>query len=155
MSCSQNKFLRRPSLRTLGFTLVELMVVIVIIGLLAGAVTVATRNYLIAGKQSVAKLEISNICQALDTYYAAYDRYPSNDEGLEILTRPSEKFAEGLLSKVPRDPWGHPYEYIQPGRNCPYEVICYGADGREGGEGVDQDLCSRDLNTTAQGTVKR
>ena len=155
MCCDRHTFFCRWSTRRRGFTLVELMVVIVLIGLLAGAVTVATRNYLIAGKQAVAKLEISNICQAVDTFYAAYDHYPSNDEGLPILTRPSEKFVEGLLSKLPRDPWGHSYEYIQPGRNCAYEVICYGADGREGGEGADRDLCSRDLDTTAQGTVKR
>ena len=131
--------------RRYGFTLVELMVVIVLIGLLAGVATVATRNYLIAGKQSVAKLEISNICQAIDTYYAAYDRYPTNDEGLAFLTRPSPKFPDGLLTKMPRDPWGHPYAYIQPGRNVAYEVICYGADGREGGEGADRDISSRDL----------
>lgn len=133
--------------RCFGFTLVELMVVIVLIGLLAGVATVATRNYLIAGKQAVAKLEISNICQAIDTFYANYDRYPTNDEGLDILTRPSEKFPDGLLSKLPRDPWKHPYEYIQPGRNSAYEVISYGADGREGGSGVDRDISNRDLAT--------
>ena len=134
---------RQPADRH-GFTLIELMVVIVLIGLLAGVATVATRNYLISGKQAVAKMEISNICQAIDTFYAAYDRYPSNDEGLAILTRPSAKFVEGLLNKMPQDPWGHPYEYIQPGRNVAYEVICYGADGREGGEGADQDIYSRE-----------
>lgn len=143
--CSNRSGVRRQApVRGRGFTLVELMVVIVLIGLLAGATTIATRNYLISGKQAVAKMEISNICQAVDTFYAAYDRYPTNDEGIDVLTRPSKKFSEGLLSKLPRDPWGRPYEYLQPGHNALYEVICYGADGREGGEGSDQDQSSRD-----------
>jgi general secretion pathway protein G len=123
------------------------MVVIVIIGLLAGAVTMGVRSYLVSGKQSVAKLEIANICQALETYYSAYDRYPSNDEGLRVLTLPSAKFVDGLLSKVPRDPWGHEYQYNQPGRNRPYEVICFGADAREGGTGADADLTSVEVET--------
>lgn len=125
-----------------GFTLVELMVVIVIIGLLAGAVTMGVRSYLVAGKQGVARMEIAKICQALDTYYAAYDRYPDSNEGLEALVQPSQKFAEGLLNKLPRDPWGQPYQFNSPGRNAPYEVICYGADGREGGTGADEDIIS-------------
>jgi len=122
------------------------MVVIVLIGLLAGAVTLATRSYLVSGKQSVAKLEISKICEALDTFYAVYDRYPTNDEGLEVLAEPSEKFEDGLLNKVPLDPWSNPYEYVHPARDAAYEVISYGADGREGGEGADRDLSSRDLD---------
>lgn len=129
-----------------GFTLVEVMVVIVIIGLLAGAVSMGVRSYLVAGKQSVAKMEIANICQALDTFYSTFDRYPTNDEGINILTTPSEKFVDGLLSKKPRDPWGNQYQYNSPGRGGPYEVICYGADGREGGEGAERDLSSDELD---------
>lgn len=128
-----------------GFTLIELMVVVVIIGLLAGAVTIGVRGYLIAGKQNVAKMEIAEVCQALETFYTAHDRYPNNDEGLEILTQPSQKFVSGLLSKVPVDPWGNPYQYNQPGRSGAYDVICYGADGREGGQGADVDISSEDL----------
>lgn len=131
-----------------AFTLVELMVVLVIIGLLAGAVTVGVRSYLIAGKQSVAKMEISKICQALDTYYAVYDRYPTADEGLQVLTAPSDKIPDALLSKMPQDPWGKPYEYLQPGREGPFEVITYGADGREGGTGSDEDIASSNLEAS-------
>ncbi len=129
-----------------GFTLVELMVVIVLIGLLAGAVAMGTRSYLIAGKQAVAKLEISRICQALETYYSAYDRYPTNDEGIEVLAQANEKFAAALLSEVPKDPWGHPYEYVHPGRETAYEVLSFGADGREGGSGADRDISSIQLD---------
>ena len=133
---------RRPFLR--GFTLVEMMVVLVLVGLLASAVTIGVRSYLIVGKQRVARLEIAKICQALETYYSAFDRYPTNDEGLEVLTKSNDKFPEGLLNKMPTDPWGRRYEYLQPGRTGPYEVICYGADGREGGDGADKDISSAD-----------
>jgi len=135
-----------------GFTLVELMVVIVLIGLLAGAVALGTRSYLIAGKQAVARLEISRICQALDTFYASADRYPTNDEGIEVLAQPSEKFAAPLLSTFPKDPWGHPYEYVYPGRDTPYEVLSFGADGRAGGTGADRDLSSTQLDDTEAAT---
>lgn len=138
---------RRPA----GFTLVELMVVIVLIGLLAGVVTIQTRSYLLAGKKSVAKVEISKICQALDTFYTAFDRYPTSEEGLDILTQSSDTFADGLLSKLPSDPWRNPYEYVQPGREAAFEVICYGADGREGGEGADADISSSDLDREQDG----
>lgn len=136
---------RRRLWRT-AFTLTELMVVIVIIGLLAGAVTLSVRSYLISSKQNVARMEIAKISEALNTFYAQYDRYPSNDEGIDLLCRPSEKFADGLLSKVPVDPWGNPYEYIHPGRSKPFEVMCYGADGREGGTAADTDISSVDLS---------
>lgn len=131
--------------RRSGFTLVELMVVIVIIGLLAGVVTFSVRGYLITSKQNIAKMEISKVAQALETYYTIYDRYPSNEEGLTALAQPSEKFPDGILTKVPRDPWGSPYQYNCPGRNVAYEVISYGADHREGGESGDRDISSAEL----------
>ena len=118
------------------------MVVIVIIGLLAGTATVSVRSYLIRSKQNVARVEIAKICQALDTYYAEYDRYPTTDEGLQALAEPSEAFADGLLTQLPTDPWKRPYDYLNPGRETAYEVVSYGADGREGGDGADLDLSS-------------
>ena len=143
---SHHRLARRRS-RKVGFTLTELMVVIVIIGLLAGAVTLSVRSYLISSKQNVARMEIAKISEALNTYYAQYDRYPSNEEGIEVLAQPSEKFVDGLLSKIPVDPWGNPYEYIHPGRSKPFEIIAYGADGREGGTGAESDISSDDLGS--------
>ena len=141
-----NQFSHRSSRHRSGFTLVELMVVIVIIGLLSGVVTVSVRSYLIRAKQSVAKLDISKICQALESFWSAYDRYPTNQEGLAVLAQPTEEHVEGILSFVPKDPWGHDYEYVSPGQTKPYDVICYGADHQEGGTGGDKDITSNDLS---------
>lgn len=133
------------SARRCGFSLVELMAVIVIIGLLSGIVTISVRTFLIKSKQNIAKLEISKLSTALESFYVAYDRYPTNQEGLEILTEESDEFPDALFSVIPTDPWNYPYEYISPGRNTPYEIICYGADHREGGSGGDKDLISSEL----------
>lgn len=133
-----------PALRA-GFSLVELMVVIVIIGLLASVVTFSVRSYLIRSKQNVARLEISKISQALETFYASYDRYPTNEEGIAILASPLDEYPEGLLSFVPDDPWGHAYEYVSPGRNEAFDVVCYGADHREGGVSADKDIRSDEV----------
>lgn len=128
-----------------GFTLVEIMVVLVIIGLLASAVTVGVRNFLVKGKQNTARMEVSAICNAVDSFYTIYGRYPTNEEGVEILAQKTEKLPEPLLKQVPIDPWKHKYQYNQPGRNAAYEIICFGADGREGGESEDADIVSWNL----------
>ncbi len=128
-----------------AFTLVELMVVIVIIGLLAGSVTVSVRSYLIRGKQSVAAMEIAKICQALDTYYTVTDKFPTTDQGIAVLAEKGDEFPDGLLNKMPKDPWGNEYIYQNPGREAPYEVICYGADNQEGGEAADKDISSANV----------
>lgn len=138
-------FSDKRSRPTFGFTLIELMVVIVIIGLVAGTVTVGVRSYLIRGKQNVAKMEIAKITQAIESFYLEQDRIPTNEEGLEILTQTSEAFPEPLLSTLPSDPWGNPYEYLETGSSPAYEVVCYGADGREGGDGADEDISSLHL----------
>lgn len=128
-----------------GFSLMEIMIVIVIIGLLAGVVTLNVRSYLVKAKQNVVRQEVSTIVHALETFYGANGRYPTNDEGIAILTKASEKFPEPLLNSAPVDPWGHSYQYNCPGRNGPFEVICYGAEGKEGGTGADADISSDNL----------
>ena len=128
-----------------AFTLVELMVVLVVLALLSGVVTVSVRTYLLKSKQSVAKIEISNMVQATDTFFATLDRYPTNAEGLAILAAKTEDFPEGVLTFVPNDPWGIPYEYRSPGAEYEYEIISFGADKREGGTGANKDITSMEL----------
>ena len=128
-----------------AFSLVELMVVIVIIGLLASVVTISMQGYLTSSKQNIAKMEISKMVTALDTFYTQYDRYPTTSEGIRVLVDPSEKFPEGLLSKLPKDPWNVEYEYFSPAANAPYEIICFGRDHKEGGTGADRDISSLEL----------
>ncbi|MEM8733618.1 MAG: type II secretion system major pseudopilin GspG [Planctomycetota bacterium] len=135
---------RRLVLRE-AFSLVELIVVMVIIGLLAGLVAIRTRSYLISSKQNAAKAEIATIVRALESFYADQSRYPTNDEGIEILKNPTSSFPDGFLTKVPKDPWKRDYEYVSPGAAGPYEVVCLGGDGREGGAGADADISSESL----------
>jgi len=126
-----------------AFSLIELTVVLALLALLAGIVTVSVRHHLIKGKQNAAKSEIAVIRTALETFYASMGRYPGNEEGLVVLTTKSDELPEKLLSHLPVDPWGRPYQYNQPGRDAePYEILCLGADGREGGEGADADIAS-------------
>jgi general secretion pathway protein G len=125
------------------------MVVIVIIGLLAGVVTISVRSYLVRGKQTVARMEIAKIAQAIDTFYGNFDRYPTNEEGIAVLVEKSDAFPDGLLNKTPVDPWGNHYEYNYPGRDGPYEVLSYGADHQEGGTGADADLSNLDVEVAS------
>ena len=129
-----------------AFTLVELMVVLVIIALLSGVVTLSVRGYLLKSKQNIAKVEIGKLIQALDTFYASFDRYPTNEEGLAILGAKTNEFPEGILTFVPKDPWNHPYEYRSPGATEPYEIVCFGADHRDGGDGGDRDITSMEIS---------
>lgn len=128
-----------------GFSLLEVMAVLVIIGMIAGLVTVNVRSHLATAKLNAAKTEIATLANAIETFYTVEGRYPSNDEGLEILTKRTENLVEPLLERVPIDPWNRPYQYVSPGRDRPYEVYSLGADGLEGGEGADADIVNWDL----------
>jgi general secretion pathway protein G len=116
-----------------GFTLLELLVVIVIIGLLAGYV--APRYFAQVGKSEVqvARAQIDSLEKALDQYRLEKRRYPSAEEGLEAL-RPYLKKA------VPNDPWDRPYVYRTPGKNGEFDLFSYGRDGKPGGSGEDADI---------------
>lgn len=146
MSCNQMRCQRAGSAaQRRAFSLVELIVVMVILGMLAGLVAVRTRGYLINSKQNAAKAEIAEIVKAVETFYADQGRYPTTDEGLEILAAGTDSWPNGFLNKVPLDPWKNRYEYISPGSTEPYEVVSLGADGREGGEGENLDFSSEFL----------
>ncbi|MEM9364790.1 MAG: type II secretion system major pseudopilin GspG [Planctomycetota bacterium] len=134
--------------RNAAFSLVELIVVMVIIGLLSGLVAVQTRSYLNTSRQNAARAEIATIVGALESFYADQSRYPSNDEGLEVLVTGTESVPDGFLKGIPLDPWGNPYEYLSPAADGPFEVISLGGDGREGGEGNDGDITSERLDET-------
>jgi general secretion pathway protein G len=149
MCCSQDNRPSSPQAvkarQGKAFSLVEIMIVIVIIGMLAGVVSLSVGSTMNRAKKNTARHEIATLMHATEIFYAATGRYPTNDEGIGILARPSPKCPEKLIDSVPVDPWGHPYQYNCPGTNAPYEIICYGADGKEGGEGSDADISSTDL----------
>ena len=137
-----------------GFSLIEMTAVLALMAILASIVTVNVRHHLIKGKQNAARAEISTICDALEAFYSACGRYPTTEEGLTVLCQRSEKLPEPLLKQMPIDPWGHAYQYNQPGRNSePYEVVSFGADGREGGDGANADIYSWNLKDSSTGAA--
>ena len=132
----------RPSRLGRAFSLVEIMIVIVIIGLLASVVTVNVRSSMTKAKVNIAKHEIATIVDALNQYWSENGSYPSGDQGLASLHQKSEKSAEPYLSKEPVDPWGKPYVYNSPGRKGQFEVICVGASDHS--EISSDDLAPKD-----------
>lgn len=128
-----------------GFTLVELLVVMVIIGLLAALVGPRLFPKLGKGKQSAAAAQIELIGQGLDHFRLDTGRYPTTQEGLNALTvNPGIEKWEGpyLKKALPVDPWGKPYQYQSPGSHGDYDLFSYGRDGTTGGEGEDKDIAS-------------
>jgi general secretion pathway protein G len=127
-----------------GFTLLELLVVMVIIGLLAGLV--APRYFAQVGKSNtkVARAQINSLEQALEQFRIDVGRFPTTEEGLEALNSPppgAEGWAGPYLKKaIPLDPWGQPYLYQQPGTNSEMDLLSYGNDGRPGGTGEGADV---------------
>ncbi|TXM95004.1 type II secretion system protein GspG [Methylobacterium sp. WL30] len=124
-----------------GFTLVELLVVLVILGLVMGLAGPRVLGYLSSSRDKAAKLQIESFASALDLFYLDNGRYPSTSEGLQSLVqRPpaAENWSGPYLKQgsVPADPWGHPYEYRTPGKTAPYAILSLGADGVKGGNGV-------------------
>jgi general secretion pathway protein G len=128
--------------RSRGFTLIEIMVVIVIIGLLAGVLAVNVRAHMTRANISAAKLELAKIHDHLEIYKQQTGKYPDPASGLTALLQPMADTGEPLLAEADlEDPWRNPYEYVVPGpQNQPYELLCLGADGREGGTGANQDI---------------
>ncbi len=129
-----------------GFTLIEIMVVVIIIGLLAALVGPRLFGKVSSAKQKAAKAQIELFGTALDTFRIDVGRYPTTEEGLKALReRPSgaEEWQGPYLPKeIPVDPWGRPYIYKSPGEHGDYDLVSYGRDGVQGGEGEDEDIVS-------------
>jgi general secretion pathway protein G len=130
-----------------GFTLVEMLVVIAIVGLMMGLIGPRVLNYLAESKVKTAKIQIQSFGSAIDLFFLDTGRYPSSAEGLGALVQASSGVAawNGPYLKggnVPNDPWGRPYVYRSPGEHGSYDIISYGADGQEGGTGTAADVSS-------------
>ncbi len=129
-----------------GFSLIELLIVMVILGLLASLVGPKMFGKVGASKQKSAKAQISLFESALDLYRLDMGSYPTTDMGLKALReKPSD--AENwdgpyLPKEIPKDPWGNEYRYTSPGEHGPYDIVSLGKDGSEGGEGENTDIVS-------------
>jgi general secretion pathway protein G len=139
--------------REQGFTLVEMLVVIAIIGLIMGLIGPRVLNYLSESKVKAARIQMQSFASALDLFNLDAGRYPSTSEGLDALVHrtPGAAAWNGPYLKggnVPMDPWNHPYIYRAPGEHGAFNIISLGADGQEGGSGVAADI-SLDTITSA------
>lgn len=136
-----------------GFTLIEIMVVVVILGILAAVVVPRFLSRPDEARVTKAKVDMKSIEEALGLFKLDHGFYPSTDQGLKALVEkpqtgriPDRYPEESYLKKVPRDPWNNPYVYLSPGvHSRSFDLISYGADGQPGGEGFDADINSWEL----------
>ena len=130
-----------------GFTLIELMVVLVIIGVLAALIVPNVLNRADDARATAAKTDVNNLMQALKLYKLDNQRYPTAEQGLPALlvkptTGPIPINWKSYVDKLPNDPWGRPYQYLNPGIKGEVDVMSFGADGQAGGEGKNADVGS-------------
>ncbi len=137
--------------KNVGFTLIEVMIVVVILGILAAVVIPKLLDRPDQARVTAAKSDIAVIMQQLKVYRLDNTFYPSTDQGLQALvvkptTQPiPANWNKGYLERLPSDPWGHPYQYLNPGVKGEIDVFSLGADGQPGGEGVNADIGSWNL----------
>ena len=138
----------------MGFTLIEIMVVIVILGILVSFVAINIMDKPDEARQLKARMDISSLETAIKLYKLDNGNYPSTEQGLQALIEPPtvgqlpRKWREGGYidkEKIPTDPWGNEYIYLSPGIHGDFDIISYGADGEQGGEGNDMDINSWEL----------
>lgn len=139
------KHTRRPAQS--GFTLIEIMVVVVILGILAALIIPKIMSRPDEARIVAARQDIGSLISALKLYRLDNKRYPTSEQGLQALvSKPASGPAAdgwkagGYVEKLPQDPWGHPYLYLNPGLHGEIDVFSYGADGQPGGEGLDADI---------------
>ena len=138
---------RRAPRLSRGFTLIELMVVLVIIGVLAALIVPNVLDRAGDAKVTAARTDVNNLMQALKLYKLDNQRYPSAEQGLQALVaKPTSGTVpqswKPYLDKLPNDPWQRPYQYASPGLKCEIDVYSFGADGVIGGEGKNADIGS-------------
>lgn len=136
-----------PHRRQGGFTLIEVMVVVVILGILAALIVPKIMSRPDEARAIAAKQDVASLAQALKLYRLDNRRYPSTEQGLQALvTKPAQAPVPdnwktgGYLERLPLDPWGKPYQYLNPGLRGEIDVFSFGADGQAGGEGSDADI---------------
>lgn len=143
---------RIPTFRSRGFTLIEIMVVITILGILAALIVPRVVGRTDDAKIAAVKQDIASLMQALKLYRLDNGRYPSTEQGLQALVAkpatepvPNNWKQGGYLERLPRDPWGHPFQYLNPGLRGEIDVFSFGGDGQAGGENIDADIGSWSL----------
>ncbi|MHA6192873.1 type II secretion system major pseudopilin GspG [Pseudomonas wadenswilerensis] len=140
---------RRQGKRQAGFTLIEIMVVVVILGILAAMVVPKVLDRPDQARATAARQDIAGLMQALKLYRLDQGRYPNQNQGLKALVEKPANAGQGsgrgYLERLPNDPWGHPYQYLNPGANGEIDVFSLGADNQPGGEGVNADIGSWQL----------
>jgi general secretion pathway protein G len=125
--------------RDRGFTLIEIMVVVIILGILVSLIAPNIFGVLDDAEMTATKIQIRNMEVALDTYRMNHSRYPSSDEGLEILLNPPGR-TSGYLPVIPKDSWNNDFVYRSPGQHGDFDLYSLGRDGQEGGEEQDADI---------------